>query len=58
MISSIVHIIHEYDNDSVPWPLHIEDHHGKMHEVSLEEGQVHSSGKSNIVIYPVPHTWM
>ena len=40
VISSIIHIIHDYDDENKPWPLHIEDHNGKMHEVSLEEGQV------------------
>ena len=40
VISSIVHIIHDYDDESKPWPLHLEDHHGQMHEVNLEEGQV------------------
>ena len=28
VISSIVHIAHQYDNDSVPWPIQIEDHDG------------------------------
>ncbi len=40
MISSIVHIAHEYDNDDEPWPIEIEDHDGKLHAVNLEPGQV------------------
>ena len=40
VISSIVHIAHKYDNDSVPWPLQIEDHFGKMHNVVLKAGEV------------------
>ena len=31
MISSIVHIAHEYDNDDEPWPIEIEDHNGELH---------------------------
>ena len=40
VISSIVHITHEYDNDNEPWPIEIEDHDGKLHAVNLEPGQV------------------
>ena len=40
VISSIVHIAHKYDNDSVPWPLQIEDHFGRMHNVVLKVGEV------------------
>jgi hypothetical protein len=40
VISSIVHIAHKYDNDSEPWPIHIEDHNGVMHAVALKEGDV------------------
>ena len=40
VISSIVHIGHKYDNESVPWPLQIEDHFGKMHDVVLKAGEV------------------
>lgn len=31
VISSIVHITHKYDDDNVPWPIQIEDHHGRLH---------------------------
>ncbi len=41
MISSIVHIAHQYDDDNNPWPIEIEDHNGKLHSVALEEGQVY-----------------
>ncbi len=40
VISSIVHIAHEYDNDDEPWPIEIEDHDGVLHAVSLKAGQV------------------
>jgi len=40
VISSIVHIGHEYDNDDDPWPIEIEDHNGELHSVNLEAGQV------------------
>ena len=42
VISSIVHIAHEYDNDDEPWPIEIEDHNGVLHAVNLEPGQVSS----------------
>ena len=40
MISSIVHIDHQYDNDSEPWTLEFEDADGTLHSVVLERGQV------------------
>jgi len=40
VISSIVHIAHEYDNDDEPWPIEIEDHDGNLHAVSLKMGEV------------------
>ena len=46
VISSIVHIAHEYDNDDEPWPIQIEDHNGKLHSVNLEPGQMLFYGSS------------
>jgi hypothetical protein len=46
VISSIVHIAHQYDDDSNPWPIEIEDHDGNLKSVVLEEGQV-----SHLYIY-------
>lgn len=40
VISSIVHIGHQYDNENVPWPIEIEDHDGNLHAVSLEAGEM------------------
>jgi hypothetical protein len=40
VISSIVHIAHEYDNDDEPWPIEIEDHDGALHAVNLQPGQM------------------
>ena len=40
VISSIVHIAHEYDDDNEPWPIEIEDHDGNLHAVNLEPGQM------------------
>ena len=40
MISSIVHIGHEYDDDNKPWPIEIEDHNGQRHAVSLNAGEM------------------
>jgi len=40
VISSIVHIAREYDNDSEPWPIQIEDHDGRLHSLDLLPGQV------------------
>jgi hypothetical protein len=37
VISAIVHIGHELDE---PWPIQIEDHDGRYHELELEEGQM------------------
>lgn len=39
-ISSIVHLVHEYDNDDEPWPIQIEDHNGQVHSVSLAPGEM------------------
>ena len=40
MISAIVHIAHEYDNDDEPWPIEIDDHDGVLRSVDLKGGQV------------------
>ena len=40
MISSIIHIDHEYYEGAEPWPIEIEDHDGELHAVNLEPGQV------------------
>jgi hypothetical protein len=40
VISSIVHIAHQYDHDDEPWPIDIEDHDGNLHSVNLEPGQM------------------
>lgn len=40
VISSIVHVAHEYDNDDEPWTIDIEGHDGLVHSVALEPGQV------------------
>jgi hypothetical protein len=40
VISSILHIAHEYFNDDEPWPIEIEDHNGELHSFFLEPGQV------------------
>lgn len=40
VISSIVHIGHEYDDPENPWPIEIEDHDGNLHAVNLEPGQM------------------
>jgi len=40
VISSIVHIAHEYDDPDEPWPIEIEDHDGHLHAVNLEPGQM------------------
>jgi hypothetical protein len=42
VVSSIVHIAHEYDDDNEPWPIEIEGHDGNLHSVNLEPGQVSS----------------
>lgn len=38
VISSIIHIAHEYDDPDKPWPIEIEDHNGQLHSVALNEG--------------------
>jgi hypothetical protein len=40
VISSIVHIGHEYDDPANPWPIEIEDHWGNLHAVNLEPGDM------------------
>eukprot|EP00595_Chromulina_sp_UTEXLB2642_P001267 CAMPEP_0196764834 /NCGR_PEP_ID=MMETSP1095-20130614/6959_1 /TAXON_ID=96789 ORGANISM="Chromulina nebulosa, Strain UTEXLB2642" /NCGR_SAMPLE_ID=MMETSP1095 /ASSEMBLY_ACC=CAM_ASM_000446 /LENGTH=286 /DNA_ID=CAMNT_0042121413 /DNA_START=259 /DNA_END=1119 /DNA_ORIENTATION=- len=40
VISSIIHIAHEYDNDDEPWPIQIEDHNGVLHSVALQPGEM------------------
>lgn len=40
VISSIIHVAHEYDNDDEPWPIEIEGHDGKLYQVNLEPGQM------------------
>lgn len=40
VISSIVHIGHEYFDENEPWPIEIEDHDGVRHAVNLEPGQM------------------
>jgi len=40
VISAIVHVGHEYDDDAHPWPIEIEDHDGVMHSVALAPGQM------------------
>ena len=49
MISSIIHIAHEYDNDAVQWPIQIEDHDSNMHSVNLKPGQVRESPKEIMI---------
>lgn len=39
VISSIIHVAHEYDDSNEPWPLHIEDHDGILHTIVLNEGK-------------------
>lgn len=43
VISSIIHVGHEYDDDNEPWPIEIEDHDGNIHAVNLEPGQVRAT---------------
>ncbi len=52
MISSIVHIAHEYDNDDEPWPIEIEDHDGNLHAVSLKMGEVILPSLLDSNVYP------
>lgn len=40
VISSIVFLGAEYDDKDIEWPIQIEDHDGKFHEVNLQPGQV------------------
>jgi hypothetical protein len=40
VISSIVHIAHEYDHEDEEWPIEIEDHDGILHAVNLKMGEV------------------
>jgi hypothetical protein len=40
VISSIMHIAHEYDDQKEPWPIQIEDHNGNLHSVVLEAGEM------------------
>lgn len=41
VISSIFHVDHHYDDEArKPWPIEIEGHDGKRHQVSLKPGQV------------------
>jgi hypothetical protein len=40
IISSIVHIGHEYFNDNEPWPIQIDDNDGNVHSVNLQPGQM------------------
>eukprot|EP01006_Ploeotia_vitrea_P004196 TRINITY_DN114054_c0_g1_i1.p1 TRINITY_DN114054_c0_g1~~TRINITY_DN114054_c0_g1_i1.p1 ORF type:complete len:322 (-),score=-3.34 TRINITY_DN114054_c0_g1_i1:111-1076(-) len=48
VISSIIHVNHEYDNDNEPWPIEIEGHDGKLYQVNLEPGDMlfYESAKS------------
>lgn len=40
VISSIVHIDHEYEDDNNPWPIEIEDHDGELQTKVLERGEM------------------
>lgn len=40
VISAIVHIAHEYDNDDVPWPIEIEDHDGVLRQMEMAAGEM------------------
>ena len=51
MISSIVHIAHEYDNEDEPWPIQIEDHNGVLHSLNLAAGEVTSFYHQICTIY-------
>lgn len=48
VVSCILHIAHEYDNDNEPWPLEIQSVDGSLHEVNLEPGDMvfYESAKS------------
>jgi hypothetical protein len=55
VISSIVHIAHEYDNDDEPWPIQIEDHDGVLHDYNLEAGQVGATLQLQLYPYTYIH---
>ena len=40
VISSIIHVAHEYDDEDQPWPLMIEGFDGRLHRVNLKAGQM------------------
>lgn len=40
VISAIVHITHEYDNDDVTWPIEIEDHDGNLNRLNMAAGEM------------------
>mmetsp|Transcript_1149 Transcript_1149/g.1195 ORF Transcript_1149/g.1195 Transcript_1149/m.1195 type:complete len:144 (-) Transcript_1149:79-510(-) len=40
VISSILHIDHEYDSEEEPWEIQIEDNNGHLHSLPLERGQM------------------
>jgi hypothetical protein len=40
VISSIIFLGAEYDDDNVEWPIQIEDHDGVLREVNLKPGEV------------------
>ena len=40
VISSILHIVHQYDKDDEPWNIEIEDHDGVLHGHALEPGDM------------------
>jgi hypothetical protein len=51
VISSIIHIDHEYFDDDEAWPIEIEDHDGELHSLLLEPGQV--SGYKCVYVFCV-----
>jgi hypothetical protein len=53
VISSIIHVAHEYDDEADPWPVQIEDHDGNLHSVDLAAGQVLPHAICNISILSV-----
>eukprot|EP01038_Epipyxis_sp_PR26KG_P007834 gene7834-10640_t len=40
VISSVVHIDHQYDDESNPWSIEIENHDGEIYSVNLEPGEM------------------
>jgi hypothetical protein len=40
VISSIFHLVHQYDKDDQPWNIEIEDHDGNLHAHALESGDL------------------